>query len=65
MWWVGILNPEGDRCLWVGLREYQNLSKPVPRLSLCLLVLNTKNPTQEEQEVVMEFIFSFQGESVV
>ena len=32
---------------------------------VCLLVLNTKNPRQEEQEVVMEFIFSFWGEGAV
>lgn len=46
-------------------KEPENLSKPVPRLPSCLLVLNTEHPRWEVQEVVMEFIFRFRGESVL
>lgn len=38
--------------------------KTVLRVLLCLLVLNTRKPRREVQEVVMKFIFSFGGGSL-
>lgn len=62
---MGTLNPEGDGCLWEGVGRVPELFKTVPRLLLCLLVLNNKKPRREVQEEGMTFILSSGGGSVV
>ena len=60
---MGILNSEGDRCLWVGVGRVPEAFRTIPRLLLCHLVLNTKIPRREVQEVVMK-LFSVFGDGL-